>query len=155
ELNRAVKELGMTGAMLPSNGLKDTLGAKDYWPVYKEAERLNVPLALHGGAHGGMGFDNMNYFAPAHALGHPMGMMINLTSMVFNGVFDRFPNLRVGFLEGGVAWLLPLLERFDRSFDTQTPYDYTGRLVKLQEGETIRQYVIKRMKEGKIFIGSE
>jgi predicted TIM-barrel fold metal-dependent hydrolase len=155
ELHRAVTELHLAGAMLPSNGLKDTLGAKDYWPVYAEAERLNVPLALHGGAHGGFGFDTMNYFAPAHALGHPMGMMINLTSMVFNGVFDRFPRLRVGYLEGGVAWLLPLLERFDRSYATQTPYDYTGRLVKLQEGESIREYVIKRMREGRIYIGSE
>ena len=40
ELRRAVTELGMLGAMLPSNGLPSPLGAKAYWPVYAEADRL-------------------------------------------------------------------------------------------------------------------
>ena len=45
ELRRAVKELGMLGAMLPSNGLRFHLGAKEFWPVYEEAEKLGLRLA--------------------------------------------------------------------------------------------------------------
>ena len=40
ELRRAVTELGMLGAMLPSNGLKGNLGSKEYWPVYAMADNM-------------------------------------------------------------------------------------------------------------------
>src|SRR5262249_14980158 len=52
ELHRTVRELGMAGAMLPSNGegIKGHLGSKIYWPIYQEAEKLGVPLAVHVGA---------------------------------------------------------------------------------------------------------
>src|SRR5262250_906214 len=42
ELRRAVKELGMLGGMLPSNGeaIQGHLGTKTYWPIYEEAEKL-------------------------------------------------------------------------------------------------------------------
>ncbi|MGH7774144.1 MAG: amidohydrolase family protein, partial [Candidatus Binatia bacterium] len=40
ELNRAVKELGMCGGMLPSTGIQSHLGHKRYWPIYEEANRL-------------------------------------------------------------------------------------------------------------------
>src|SRR5712692_7757898 len=49
ELRRAVTELGMLGGMMPSNGLPTPLGAKQYWPVYAEAERLGCTLAVQGG----------------------------------------------------------------------------------------------------------
>ena len=50
ELRRAVDELGMAGALLPANGLKGHLGAKEYWPIYAEAERLGCALSIHGGS---------------------------------------------------------------------------------------------------------
>jgi len=50
ELRRAVKELGLPGAMLPSTGLPLHLAHETYWPIYEEAEKLDCPLALHGGA---------------------------------------------------------------------------------------------------------
>src|SRR4029078_3450877 len=52
ELRRAVKELGLLGGMLPSNGegIKNHLGAKVYWPLYAEAEKLGSSLAVHVGS---------------------------------------------------------------------------------------------------------
>ncbi len=50
ELRRAVTELGMLGAMMPSNGLAHPLGSKMYWPIYEEANNLGCCLAVHGGA---------------------------------------------------------------------------------------------------------
>ena len=38
----------MAGAMLPTRGLPNHLGAKEYWPVYEEADRLGCCLAVHG-----------------------------------------------------------------------------------------------------------
>src|SRR5215475_5337282 len=83
ELRRAVAELGMLGAMMPSNGLPSPLGAKMYWPVYAEADRLGCCLAVHGGAHDRFGMDHMNMYVPVHALGHPWGLTINCADIVY------------------------------------------------------------------------
>ena len=155
ELRYAIRELGMTGAMIPSNGLQATLGSKKYWPVYQEAESLGCSLALHGGSHHNMGMDDFTTFAPVHALGHPFGMMINLASMVFNGVFDRFPNLRVGYLEAGVAWFLFCLERFDGSWAAFQPFDFADQLVKTRPGEKMSKYIKRLIENDRLFIGCE
>ena len=96
ELRRAVQDLGMRGAILPSTGLKSHLGAKEYWPVYAEAERLGCCLAVHGGCHSGLGMDDLNVYTPVHALGHPYGMGIAFAGIVFNGICDKFPGIRWG-----------------------------------------------------------
>jgi len=155
ELRRAVKELGMVGAMLPSTGLKTHLGDRIYWPVYEEASRLSCALAVHGGAHQDLGVNTMNVFAATHAIGHPVGIMIGLAGLVFNGVFDRYPNLRVAFLEGGVAWFLMALERFTGSYNGFRPYDPRGGYLKLRDGETVADYVIRHVRAGRIAVGVE
>ena len=114
ELRRAVTELGMLGAMLPSRGLPMDLGHKTYWSVYEEAEKLGCGLAVHGGCHHGMGLDTFEAFVPIAGLGHPFSLMIAFSGMVYHGVFDRFPNLRVAFLEGGAGWLSFWMDRMDR-----------------------------------------
>lgn len=155
ELRYAVEQLGMCGAMLPSTGLNAALGAKEYWPVYREADRLGCALAIHGGCHSGLGMDNMNVYTPIHALGHPFGITIALGSIVFSGVFDKFPNTRIGFLEGGVAWLLVALERFDRSHETHRQYDPRGELGGPQPDERASDYVRKHIREGRLLVGCE
>ena len=122
ELRRAVTELGMPGAFLPSNGLPQPLGSKVYWPIFEEANRLGCALSVHGGCHDRFGLDHMNMYVPVHALGHPWGITLNCANMLYNGTFERFPNVRIAFLEGGVAWLLLLLERLHASHETHFQY---------------------------------
>jgi uncharacterized protein len=155
ELRRAVTELGMFGAVLPSNGLPQHLGAKTYWPVYAEAERLGCMLGVHGGVHAGFGMDHLNLWCVAHAIGHPHGQLIALGSMLFNGIFDRFPGLRVAYLEGGVAWLLQALERFTGSYAAFTPDDPRGEYLRMRNGESVADYLIRQLRDGRIFIGCE
>jgi len=120
ELRRAVTQLRMCGAVIPSNSLHaPPLGTPTYFPIYQAANELGCCVAIHGGVHGNMGMDGLDPYAAVHAIGHPLGQMISLASLVFNGVFEKFPKIRFGFLEGGVAWFLFCLERFDRSYDTQ------------------------------------
>ena len=117
ELRRAVKELGFLTAMLPANGLTHHLGDKRYWPIYEEAERLGVPLAVHGGNHSNYGMDSFTVYTPINGLGHPFGQMVAFSSLVFHGVFDEFPNVRFAFLEAGSAWVGLWCDRMDRSLD--------------------------------------
>ena len=102
-----------------------------------------------------MGMDGLDPYAAVHAIGHPLGQMISLASLVFNGVLERFPKIRFGFLEGGVAWLLFCLERFDRSYDTHVMRDLRGSYLKLQPGEKVSDYIIRHVKARRIFVGCE
>jgi predicted TIM-barrel fold metal-dependent hydrolase len=96
ELRRAVTELGMVGAMLAADGSHPLLGHQCYWPLYAEAQRLGCPLAIHAsGSHlGGAGVDLFPRFVQAHTVSHPFGIMRQLTSTVFEGIPERFPQLR-------------------------------------------------------------
>jgi len=157
ELHRAVKQQGMIGAMLPSNGegLKTHLGAKMYWPIYEEAEKLNCSLAVHVGSLHHLGMDTFSTFYPVHAVGHPVGIMIQAAAMLSHGVFERFPNLRVGFLEGGATWVPFFMDRLDRSYHkVHMQVDLSGEVLggpKL--GEKASDYFKKHMQEGRIFVG--
>ena len=156
ELRRAVTALGMCGAVIPSNSLHaPPLGTPTYFPIYEVANELQCCVAIHGGVHGRMGMDGLDPYAAVHAIGHPLGQMISLASIAFNGALERFPNIRFGFLEGGVAWFLFCLERFDRSYETHVMRDLRGAYLKLQSGEKVSQYIIRHVKAGRIFIGCE
>jgi predicted TIM-barrel fold metal-dependent hydrolase len=104
----------MPGAMVPSTGLSLHLGHEYYWPIYKEAADLNCVLGVHGGSAMGLGMDTFSTFAAVAGLHHSLGLLLGLTSMVGHGVFDAYPGLRVGFFEGGCAWLVLLLDRVER-----------------------------------------
>ena len=122
ELRRAITELGMVGAVLTANngelGIRKPLGHPDFWPVYEEAERLDVPLAVHGAPSFNIGINFFTRFAQTQALEHPIAQIIQLTSMVMEGVFERFPRLRVAYLEAGVGWVPYVMDRLDRSYET-------------------------------------
>lgn len=154
ELRRAVEELGFMGAMLPSNGLALPLGAKAYWPLYEMANRLGCPLAVHGGCHDRFGMDHMNMYVPVHALGHPWGIAVNCADIIYNGIFDRFPKVRIAFLEGGVAWLLMLLERLHDSHETHFQYVPPGEF-SLREEQDPRKYIRSLIAADRFYVGVE
>ena len=156
ELRRMVEELGLCGGMLPSTGANmPHLGSERFWPIYKEAERLGCAIGIHGGAHEGMLMDDLTPYAPVNALGHPMGQMIGFAGIIFNGVLDKFPGLRIGFLEAGCAWLLTCLERFTGSWASHVQYDPRGRFLKLDDNMNMTDYICRHIDEDRIFVGVE
>ncbi len=117
ELRRAVRELGLSGAMLAADGTH-LLGDARFTPIYEEAERLGVMLGIHAsGSHlGGAGVDLFPRFIQAHTCSHAFGQMRQFTSMIFEGVPERFPQLRIAFLEAGCGWAPYWMERMDDEF---------------------------------------
>jgi predicted TIM-barrel fold metal-dependent hydrolase len=81
--------------------------------------------------------------------------MISLASIAFNGVLEKFSRVRFGFLEGGVAWLLFCLERFDRSYGTHIMRDLRGNYLQLRSGENVSDYIIRHIKARRVFVGCE
>ena len=141
ELRRAVTKLGMVGAIIPSNGLNKHISAKEYWPIYEEAERLDCALAVHGGSYGDLGFDTYTVFPATRALGMPFPLAIAMTGMIVDGLWDAFPKLRVGFLEGGTSWVPLIIDRLERELE------YGGLRIKKRPEEYFRN--------GRFFIGCE
>jgi predicted TIM-barrel fold metal-dependent hydrolase len=130
ELRRAVTELGMLGGVLTPIGLRRPLGHADFDPLYREAARLDCPLAVHAGPAQGLGLDVLDYFAQVHTLSHPYAQMIQVTSIVMSGVLDRFPTLRVGFLEAGASWVPFLIHRMDRSYAARKHREFIGAVAR-------------------------
>ena len=157
ELRRGVRDLGMLGGMLPSNGeaIQGHLGKKTYWPIYEEAEKLGCALAVHVGALHHLGLDSFSTYYPAHALGHPFSLMVQAAGMLAHGVFERFPNLRVAFLEGGATWVPFMMDRLDRSYhDGHMQLDVEGNLIGGPAvGEKASDYFRKQLSAGRIFVG--
>ena len=117
ELRHAVVEQKMVAGLLPAvTMLNKGYGHADFYPIYEEAQKLNVPLAVHGAVSRGLGFDFLQTMSMIHTLEHPLAQMIQLTSVVLDGVFDLFPKLRMGFLEAGAGWIPYMMDRMDEKF---------------------------------------
>jgi predicted TIM-barrel fold metal-dependent hydrolase len=119
ELRRAVTELGLVGAMLAADGPQPLLGHKQYLPLYAEAQALHCPLGIHAsGSHlGGAGVELFPRFIQTHTASHPFGIMRQITSIVFEGIPEKFPDLRLAFLEAGVTWVPHWIDRMDEEYE--------------------------------------
>lgn len=123
ELEFAVNQLGFRGAFVrpnPYNGR--VLHDPQSDPLWAAAQNLNVAIGIHSGAESGQPTLAMDRFeghrrAVRHCVAHTLEMMTAAASMIMCGVCDRFPNLRVGFLESGGGWMAGWLDRMDRHFD--------------------------------------
>ena len=98
----------------------EPMGRRRYWPIYAAAEAAGLPVAVHFGGYGGHAITGSgwpSYYYEDHTL-MAQAFQAQLVSLVFEGVFERFPGLRVVFVEGGLAWVPALLWRMDRIFET-------------------------------------
>jgi uncharacterized protein len=118
EVRRAVEQLGFIGVMMPTNVRDQDIGKREYWPFYEAVEGLGIGLALHGGIraaermHGR--FDS---FISVHSLSFPFECMAALTGLIFAGVPEKFPRLRIAALEGCCGWIPFLMDRLDEEFE--------------------------------------
>jgi predicted TIM-barrel fold metal-dependent hydrolase len=93
----------------------EPLGRPRYWPIFEAAAHHNLTIGLHIGGEAGHGPTAGGwpsfYIEDHHGLTH--SMQCQATSMILEGVFERFPNLRMLMIEGGFAWGPPLAWRLD------------------------------------------
>ena len=122
ELRYAMNELDFRAGFIrpnPYNGR--VLHDPDYEPLWTEAQDLGFSIGIHGGAESGQQTLAMDRFqqggAVRHCVAHTFEMMAAATSLIMCGVCDRFPRLKVAFLESGGGWMAGWLDRMDRHFD--------------------------------------
>jgi len=147
-------------------------GEEFYWPIFEEAERQNMPIALHGGSSAGFGLDHFTAFYMVHALSQPVPIFKQLTSIILSGVFDAFPRLRMVFLEAGCSWVPFMMDRLDGEYGKiyskalrnkvkRHPSEYirdTGNFwvsLELEEQERSLKYTLDAIGPDRIIYGSD
>ena len=164
ELRRSVTELGMVGGMLPANsanmGVRSPLGDELFWPLYEEAQRLDVPLAVHGAPSVGLGIDFNRSVTFANVLEHPLSVMIQLASMFLEGVFDEFPDLRIAYLEANTVWMPYMMDRMSgkkrRGRTDSADLMHSGRvLVSVEGADPGLPYAVDRLGEDAIIYATD
>jgi predicted TIM-barrel fold metal-dependent hydrolase len=117
------------------------LGQHQYHPIYEAAARHGLPVAMHINRTPGpvlmspVGY--LSYFAELHPL-YSMAYIAHFTSLVIEGVFERFPGLKVVFVEGGMAWMTPLMWRLDHFWE-----EYRAEVPSLRRrpSDAVREHV--------------
>src|SRR6202022_1488373 len=117
----------------------EPLGRHRYWPIYARAQELGLPVGIHVGGYGGhapTGGGWPSYYAEEHH-SNAHSMAATLTSLVIEGVLERFPRLKIVFIEGGFGWLAPTLcgctQYFER-FRSEVPH------LKRRPSEYVREH---------------
>lgn len=168
EANRAVTKLGLVAIAVATQGMKEHLGAQTFWPLYEELQRLNVPLCVHNRREGPAGDSRFDSFIFMHTIGRPVETFIQFAGLIYGGVAERFPKLRVAFLECGVGWVPYWMERMDEEWEKRgkveaplckrKPSEYvkSGNLFfALEPEEETVPYVIERIGADKILFASD
>jgi predicted TIM-barrel fold metal-dependent hydrolase len=123
EMRFARKELGMLAGFIRPNPYNNKmLHDPVYEPFWREAEELDMAIGIHEGSSLNMptvGVDRFEGRGAQHIISHTMEMMLAAMSVIWGGVVERHPKLRIGFLESGGGWIAPWLDRMDRHFDDQ------------------------------------
>lgn len=121
EIDRMGNEDQIVGILINTTGVKTPLGDPQYDVMYKAAEDNDLPMVHHAAAAPGVEIDfpilqhDMNSYFGNHALTHIFCQLLNLTSLMENGVPEKFPDLDFVFQEAGIAWITQMF-RLNREY---------------------------------------
>ena len=117
---RMVKEMGdkpgVAGFMVTSARHRP-VQHNGYMKTYALIEEMGLPLAFHAGYNwNDQAMAMMNKFISVHALGFVFFNMVHLTNWIMNGLPERFPKLKVIWIESGLAWVPFMMQRLDNEY---------------------------------------
>ena len=92
-----------------------------YMPVYAAIEETGLPLAFHAGpTWEDAWMKTMNRFLSMHAISFVHCNIVHMTNWLVNGLPERFPRLKVIWVESGLAWVPFLMQRLDHEYLKRT-----------------------------------
>ncbi|HEX2929757.1 MAG TPA: amidohydrolase family protein [Candidatus Binatia bacterium] len=114
-LEHAIRDLKMCGVTIASNVVGKYFDIKDFDPFWKKAEELDVMMIMH--PEWVLGSEKIGAYGLRTVCGNPADTTLSVGYMIYSGVFDRFPNLKLALLHGG-GFFPYHLGRFDSGFSS-------------------------------------
>ena len=116
-LEHAIRDLKLSGVTIASNVVGKYYDSKEFDPFWKKAEELDVLMIMH--PEWVAGSDKMGGYGLRTVCGNPADTTLSVGYIIYSGVFDRFPKLKLALLHGG-GFFPYHLGRFDRGLTSGT-----------------------------------
>ncbi len=164
EMERCMKELKFPGLEIGSHCNEWNLSDNALFPFYEAAEQLGCALFVHPWEM--MGSDKMKKYWLPWLVGMPAETSLAICSMIFGGVFEKFPKLRIAFAHGGGSFP-STIGRIEHGFDVRpdltaidndkNPKSYLGKfwLDSLVHDHDMLSYIVKLIGADKICLGTD
>lgn len=99
EMERCVNELGMPGVQVGTHVNGNNLNDPDLFPIFAHAARIGAAVFVHPWDM--LSIERMGRYWQSWLVGMPTETTLAMTSMIFGGVLERLPDLRIAFAHGG------------------------------------------------------
>lgn len=126
ELERARQHPGVKAVRIGSSVNDMEMDDPSLWPFYEAAEAMDMPLFLHPYIYGIAGAERMKNFNLNNLVGYPSTTTLAAARLMFGGVLERFPSLRMCLAHGG-GYLAMAVGRLSRAFTTHPECSETLR----------------------------
>ncbi len=163
ELERC-KALGFPGIQIGSNINDENLSEQQFFPIFEACQELGMAVLVH--PWNMMGFDQMTKYWLPWLVGMPAETSRAIASMIFGGVFERLPDLRVNFAHSGGSFL-PTIGRIEHGFNCRpdlvavdnpiNPREYLGKFWVdcITHDPMLMEYVLKIQGSKRVTLGSD
>jgi len=161
---RRCKEIGLVGVQIGSNINDLNLDKEQFHPIYEAAEDLGMAVLVHPWEM--MGFDSMRKYWLPWLVGMPAETSRAICSMIFGGIFEKYPKLRVNFAHAGGSFL-PTIGRVEHGFNCRPdlvaidnnvpPSDYLGKFWVdcITHDEKMLHFVLDSVGSKRVTLGSD
>ena len=164
EMERCVNELGLQGIEIGTHVNEWNLYAPELFPFFEAAAELGASIFVHPWDM--MGKEKMPKYWLPWLVGMPAETSLAICSMIFGGVFERLPNLKICFAHGGGSFL-PTIGRIEHAFNVRpdlcavdndvSPSTYLDRfyLDTLVHSEGMLRYLMELMTPDRLALGTD
>lgn len=163
ELKRC-KELGFPGVQIGSNINDKNLSEPEFYPIFEACQGLGMAVFVH--PWNMMGMDQMRKYWLPWLVGMPAETSRAICSMVFAGIFEKLPELRVCFAHAGGSFI-PTIGRIEHGFNCRpdlvaidndvNPKEYLGKFwidCITHDPDTL-EFILKKMGSNRVCLGSD
>ena len=159
-----IRELGLKGVQVGSNIEDKNLNEPDFYPVWEACEKLGLAVLVH--PWNMMGKKNMKKYWLPWLVGMPAETSRAMCSMIFGGIFEKFPNLRVNFCHASGSFL-STIGRIEHGFNSRpdlvaldnqnNPREYCGHFWVdcITHDQDMLRYVLKMQGSKRVTLGSD
>jgi len=164
ELERCKNELKIPGIQIGSNINDLNLNEEQFFPIYEACEALNIAIMVH--PWNMMGFDRIQKYWLPWLVGMPAETTRAICSMIFGGVFEKFPKLRVNFSHAGGSFF-GTIGRIEHGYNCRpdlvaidnkiNPREYLGKfwIDSITHDSQMLKYIIDLIGTEKISFGTD